>query len=200
MVYIFGASSVYYALEKNIRERRQLPEVITKSGYNLHPQAKDKLKIVSHQINQLPKSAAVILFHDLINNSRANPKSDPGSPLTAEQLVTEIKESKQKIVGIVFCERAVAPNVYKELSAPGFPTLNVVRDLLSRRKQKDRQLITEYQKFHQNRPLKLKFSLFCHGKRQQLDRNHQETTKSVASPTKNEARASEEVLSKCFTF
>ena len=45
MVYIVGASSLHYALGRNIRERRQLPEVITKSGYNLHPQAKDKLKI-----------------------------------------------------------------------------------------------------------------------------------------------------------
>ena len=41
MVYIFGASSLHYALGRNIRERRQLPEVITKSGYNLHPQAQD---------------------------------------------------------------------------------------------------------------------------------------------------------------
>ena len=156
MVYIFGASSLYYALGRNIRERRQLPEVITKSGYNLHPQAKDKLKIVSHQINRHPKSAEVNLWHDLINNSTTNPKSDPRSPLTAEQLVTEIQKLKRKVVGIVFCERAGAPNVYKELKATGIPTLNVVRDLLSRRKQKDRQLITEYRKLHQKPALEIK--------------------------------------------
>ena len=78
MVYNFGASSLYYAL--NIRERRQLPEVITKSGYNLDPQAEDKLKIVSHQINRLPKLAEVILWHDLINNSTTTQKSDLRRP------------------------------------------------------------------------------------------------------------------------
>ena len=61
MVYIFGACSLHYVLGKNIREKRQFPEVTTKSGYNLHPQAKNKLKIVSHQINRLPKSTEIIL-------------------------------------------------------------------------------------------------------------------------------------------
>ena len=141
--YIFGASSLHYTQGRNIRERRQLPEVITKSGYNLHRQAKDKLKIVSYQINRLPKLAEVILWHDLINNCTTNPKSDPRSPLTAEQLVTEIQKLKRKVVGIVFCEQAEAPNVYKELKASRIRTLNIVRGLLSRRKQKDRRLITE---------------------------------------------------------
>ena len=144
MVYNFGDSSLHYALGRNIRERRHLPEVIKKSGYNLHPQAKNKLKIVSHQINRLSKLAEVTLWHDLINNATTNPRSDPGSPLTLEQLVTEIQNLKRKIVGKVFCEQAGAPNNYKELKATRIPTLIVLRDLLSRRNQKDRQLITEY--------------------------------------------------------
>ena len=141
---------------EEISERGQLPEVITKSGYKLHPQAKDKLKIVSHQINRHPKSAEVILWHDLINNSTTNPKSDPRSPLIAEQLVTEIQKLKRKVVGIVFCERVGGAKRLQGAKGNRNPHPNVVRDLLSRRKQKDRQLITEYRKLHQKPALEIK--------------------------------------------
>ena len=77
-----------------------------------------------------------------------SPRKDPKKPLTPEQLVNAIKNIKHKVVGIVYCVREGAPDVYKELKGTGIPVLHIVKDLLSRRKQKAKELVRSYSQLH----------------------------------------------------
>ena len=126
--------------------------MITKSGYNLHRGAQDKSKIIQKQLRLIPKNEQLIIWHDLINNSVTSPRKDPRKPLTPEQLVNEIKNIQHKVVGIVYCVRRLqregASDVYKELKGTGKPVLHIVKDLLSRRKQKDKELVRSYSQLH----------------------------------------------------
>ena len=80
MVILIGASSLHHSLEKrrNIKERFRLSkQVITKPGYNLHPNTKDKNKIVQNPATLIPESVKVILRHDIVNNSITHSPTDP---------------------------------------------------------------------------------------------------------------------------
>ena len=121
---IVGKSSLHHSLEKwdNIR-RRLKGKVISKQGYNLHPSAKDKYKIVQNRLRYVENNTKIILWHDIINNTR--PKSENRTPLNGDQLKFEIERLQRKvdIAGIVYCVREGAPDVYnksKETEIPVF--------------------------------------------------------------------------------
>ena len=111
---IVGASSLHHSLEKwdNIRKRLR-GKVISKPGYNLHPNAKDKYKIVQNRLRYVENNTKIILWHDIINNTVTSPKSDNRTPLNGDQLKVEIERLQRKvdIVGIVYCVREGAPDV-----------------------------------------------------------------------------------------
>ena len=102
---IVGASSLHHSLEKWDNIRRQLKgKVISKPGYNLHPNAKDKYKVVQNRLRYVENSTKTILWHDIINNSVTSPKSDNSTPLNDEQIKVEIERLQRKvdIVGTVY--------------------------------------------------------------------------------------------------
>ena len=140
---IVGASSLHHSLEKwdNIRKRLE-GKVISKPGYNLHPNAKDKYKIVQNRLRYVENNTKIILWHDIINNTVTSPKSDNRTPLNGDQLKVEIERLQRKvdIVGIVYCVREGAPDVYNKLKETEIPVLHIVKNLLSRRKQKDKSV------------------------------------------------------------
>ena len=100
---IVGASSLHHSLEKwdNIRKRLR-GKVISKPGYNLHPNAKDKYKIVQNRSRYVKNNTKIILWYDIINNTVTSPKSDNRTPLNGDQLKVEIERLQRKvdIVGI----------------------------------------------------------------------------------------------------
>ena len=150
MIIVVGASSLHHSLEKwrNISQRLRLSkQVIPKPGYNLHPQTADKSKVLQRRVKFLPFSALIILWHDVINNSLTHSPSDPRIPLTPNELLNEVLKL-QRVVGIVYCVRRGAPDKYKELKATGIPVLNIVKDLLSKRKSKDERVLGSYSKLH----------------------------------------------------
>ena len=115
---IVGASSQHHSLEKweNIRKRLR-GKVISKPGYNLHPNAKDKYKLVQNRLRYVEFNTKTILLHDIINNTVTSPKSNNRTPLNGDQLKVEIERLQQKvdIVGIVYFVREGAPDVYNKL-------------------------------------------------------------------------------------
>ena len=76
----------------------------------------------------------------------AFPKRSP-DPLTPNELVNEVLKL-QRVVGIVYCVRRSAPDIYKELKATGIPVLHIVKDLLSKRKSKDERVLRSFSKLH----------------------------------------------------
>ena len=145
---IVVASSLHHSLEKwdNIRKRLS-GKVISRPGYNLHPNAKDKYKIVQNRLRYVENNTKNILWHDIINKTVTSPKSDNKTPLNGDQL---------KVVGIVYCVREGAPDVYNKLKETEIPVLHIVKNLLSRRRQKDKKVLKKYSKLHLDPFLELK--------------------------------------------
>ena len=156
---IVGASSLHNSLEKwdNIPKRLK-GKVISKPGYNLHPNAKDKYKIVQNRLRYVENNTKIILWHDIINNTVTIPKSDNRTPLNGDQLKIEIERLQRKvdIVGIVYCVREGAPEVYNKLKETEIPVRHIVKNLLSRRKQKYKKVLKKYSKLHLDPFLELK--------------------------------------------
>ena len=98
------------------------------------------------------------MWHDIINNTVTSPKSDNRTPLNGDQLKVEIERLQRKvdIVGIVYCVREGAPDVYNKLKETEMPVLHIVKNLLSRRKQKDKLVLKKYSKLHLDPFLELK--------------------------------------------
>ena len=150
MIILVCGSSLHHSLEKwrNISQRLRLSkQVITKPGYNLHPQTAVKSKALQRNVKFLPFSALPILWHNVINNSLTHSPSDLRTPLTPNELVNEVLKL-QRVVAIVYCIRRGAPDIYKELKATGIPVLHIVNDLLSKRKSKDDRVLRSYSKLH----------------------------------------------------
>ena len=95
MIIVVGASSLHNSLEKwrNISQRLRLSkQVITKPGYNLHPQTAEKSKVQQRRVKFLP-------FTFFCSNnplarpntkSLTHPPSNLRTPLTANELVNEV--------------------------------------------------------------------------------------------------------------
>ena len=126
---IVGASSLHHSLEKwdNIRKRLK-GKVISKSGYNLHPNA-NKYKIVQNRLRYVENNTKIILWHDIVNTV-TSPKSDNRTPLNGDQLKVEIERLQRKVdtVGIVHCVREGAPDVYNKLKETEIPVLHIVKN------------------------------------------------------------------------
>ena len=156
---IVGASSLHHSLEKwdNIRKRLK-GKLISKPGYNLHPNAKDKYKIVQNRLRYVEYNTKIILWHDIINNTVTSPKSNNRTHINGDQLKVEIERLQRKvdIVVIVYCVREGAPDVYNNSKETEIPVLHIVKNLLSRRKQKDKRVSKKYIKLHLDHFLELK--------------------------------------------
>ena len=157
MVVIIGASSLYHSFQKqqyhNIR-RRLSKEVICYPGLNFHPEAAKEKTRAQNFIKGV--KSEVIIWHDVINNTTTEFKKDSRNPLTAPELVEEIKKLPQ-IVGLIYCQRQGAPNILDHLRrSTAIPVLDITTDLISKRKQKDKKLLSEYKSLHQKAFLEIK--------------------------------------------
>ena len=78
--------------------------------------------------------------------------------MTTEELIKQLKSGwvLENVVGIVYCQRESTENISQQLKSIGIPTLNVVKDLLTKRKSKDKKLVWRYQALHQHPFLEIK--------------------------------------------
>ena len=121
--------------------------LITQPRCNAHPQTSDKWKKLQRRVFFLHFPSQIYLWHDVINNSLSHPPSDPRFPVTANELVTEVLKLK-RVAGIVYCVRRGASDIYKELKATGIPVWHIVKDLLSKCKNRDKRVQWSYSKLH----------------------------------------------------
>ena len=154
MIYILAGSSLKGALDNYPKTKRRLSRSgIAVSGLNLHPNPKDPTKQGRFQLLQrgVKSHDQILIWHDVVNNTIISPKSHKSKkvPCTTEELIKHLK-SLENVVGIVYCQRKVTDNISQQLKRTGIPTLIVVKDLLSKRKSKDKKLVRRYQVLHQH--------------------------------------------------
>ena len=162
MVVIIGASSLHLALEDwaSVGGNEELQEdVIHYKGVTFHPKSKSN-KIVRNILrDEINRNESVIIWHDVINNSISKHPFNPRTPLTANQLVSEIKpliNSHPRIEGLVYCQRDGAPYILEDLKKLPIPVVQVTTDIISNSKQQDKDLLEGYRELHQETALEIK--------------------------------------------
>ena len=158
MVFILGASSLSHALDKLSDKHREILQRYGHSylaipGLSINPYANRPEKQAHYYLNPVNgiyrNRSDIVLWHDLINNSLTRRPRTNDRVLSKSELVTEIKKFKNNINCLVYCQRKGAPDVNSHLKNSGILTLNIVRDLLSPRKQRDPVELAKYTLLHQ---------------------------------------------------
>ena len=159
MVVIIGASSLRLALEDwaSVGGNEELHEDY--KGVTFHPKSKSN-KIVRNILrDQINRNESVNIWPGVINNSISKHPFNPRTPLTANQLVSEIKpliNSHPRIEGLVYCQRDGAPYILEDLKKIPIPVVQVTTDIISISKQQDKDLLEGYRELHQETTLEIK--------------------------------------------
>ena len=91
-----------------------------------------------------------------MNHSLSGDRSNNNKPLTPSQLIEVLEEYQERIEAIVYCPREGTPDNYDQLKRSTLVTIHIVKDIVSKRKQKDPSLLKEYRALHQRPALELK--------------------------------------------
>ena len=115
MLHIVGASSLYHST-KNLA-----PEDFTYTGtthatpsLQLNYRVSDDYNAFRHLNLPETRTKRIVLWHDLINNSITSHWTNNNLPLTANQLVTELRRIPN-LHSIIYCHRSGAPGIFQFL-------------------------------------------------------------------------------------
>ena len=75
----------------------------------------------------------IIVWHNVRNNSLSKHRSNNDNPLTPENLIEILKEYKNKISAIIYVHRQNAPNIYGRLVETGILTIDLTKQLISKK-------------------------------------------------------------------
>ena len=91
-----------------------------------------------------------------MNNSLSRHRRNNNKPLTPSQLIAVLEKYQEHIEAIVHCPREGIPYLYEQLKRMTLVTIHILKDIVSKRKQKDPSLLKEYRALHQKPALELK--------------------------------------------
>ena len=104
----------------------------------------------------LPDKKRLVIWHDVVINSLSRHRSNNNKPLTPSQLIAVLEEYQELIGAIMYCPREGTPDNYNQLKRSTQVTIHLVKDIVSKRKQKDPILLKEYRALHQRPAHELK--------------------------------------------
>ena len=159
MVRILAASSLHHAIETVNPENQTAIEekVYSIPGLSLNIHAKNPQKIVQNLIEKDFKDEnELIIWHDVINNSICKHKSNFYRALSVIDLVNVLKSYQHRIRALVYCQRNRTPDIFLQLKETNILVLNIEKDFISLRKQKDHYYLQNLKALHQSPDLELK--------------------------------------------
>ena len=150
MVVILGASSLNHAINRLSGKTKKLfrKTVVAIPGLSLNYNAINKRKTVQFQLNNPLKNVDVILWHDLINNSITAHANNNNCPISLEKLLQIIKSIDNRIKAIIYCQRHGTSNIYNRLKDLPVVIVDIIKDILPRRKVRERQIVEKYKSLH----------------------------------------------------
>ena len=159
MVRISAASSLHHAIE-TINPENQLAikeKVYSIPGLSLNIHAKNPQKIVQNLIEKdFKDEKELIIWHDVINNSICKHKSNFYRALSVIDLVNVLKSYQHRIRALVYCQRNRTPDIFLQLKETNILVLNIEKDFILLRKQKDHDYLQNLKALHQSPDLELK--------------------------------------------
>ena len=105
-------------------------------------------KSIQFQLYNPLKNLEYILWPDLINNSLTSHASNNNCPISLENLLQIIKSYDNRIKAIIYCQRHCTSNIYNRLKDLRFVIVDIIKDILLRRKTKVRQIVGKYKALH----------------------------------------------------
>ena len=159
MVRILAASSLHHAIETvNSEQQKAINEkVYSIPGLSLNINAKNPQKIVQNLIEKdFKDEKELIIWHDVINNSICKHKSNFYRALSVIDLVNVLKSYQHRIRALVYCQRNRTPDIFLQLKETNILVLNIEKDFISLRKQKDLDHLQNLKALHQSPDLELK--------------------------------------------
>ena len=159
MVFILAASSLHHAkntLPQALQDHYK-KGIYALPGLSFNSNALKVRKTAQFQLSLFfREKKRLFIWHDVVNNSLSRHRSNNNKLLTPSQLIAVLEEYQERIEAIVYCPREGTPDIYEQLKRSTLVTIHVVKEIVSRRKQKDPSFLKEYTALHQKTALELK--------------------------------------------
>ena len=131
MIFIIGDHSPNHAPQSRSDEEivqlsdRLKTHVISDTGVNLHPRAKNLAKTVQRiLLDKVGAQDTVIIWLDVINITITKHPHGTRTPLSPVELLTEIR-ALQKIIGIGYCNRQGTAHILSEIKQLSIPVVEI---------------------------------------------------------------------------
>ena len=159
MVLILAASSLHHAIKTRPQALQEYYKegIYALPGLSFNPNAFKVRKTAQFQWSHFFRDKKrLVIWHDVVNNSLSRHRSINDKPLTLSQLIAVLEEYQERKEAIVYCPKDGTPDIYNQLKRSTLVTIHLVKDIVSRRKQRDLSLFKEYRALHQRPSLELK--------------------------------------------
>ena len=125
-------------------------------GRSFNPNAVKVRKSAQFQLSHFYRDKKrLVIWHDMVNNPLSRHRSN-NKLLTPSQPIAVLEEYQERIEAIVYCPIEGTPDIYDQLKRSTLVTIHIVKNIVSKRKQKDPSLLKEYRALHQKPALELK--------------------------------------------
>ena len=160
MIYVVGASSLEKAVRSIQYKSRKLYDsrITAIPGLTFNPLSCNPLKNLQNLLQKgfQAKKQNLVIRHDIINNTLSVHWKNQTPPLSPQDLVKILDNYRNRISAIIYCQRLGTPDAYKQLKTSGIPIISVKKNLVSKRQQRDSNLLIKLSLLHQPYHLELK--------------------------------------------
>ena len=167
MVFILAASSLQHAIKtlpqalQDHYKKWNYP-ILGQYHLSFNPNAVKARKTAPFQLIYFFRDKnRLVIRHNVVNNSLSRHRSNKNKPLTPSQLIAVLENYHKRIDAILHCLREVTPDKYGQLKRSTLVTIHIVKDIVSKRKQKNPNLLKDYRALHQRPALELKTLTMC---------------------------------------
>ena len=151
--------SLHHALKilSPASQKRVSQSCLAIPGLSFNHNAVNVRKTCQYQLDHyLLNGNDIVIWRDAVNSSISRHRSNNFNPLTPNQLKKILLNYKRNIYAIAYCKRVGTEDMYSKLKESGILVINIVTDLISRRKQNLIELGHGNLELHQDPSLELK--------------------------------------------
>ena len=151
MVFILAANSLHHAIKtlpQALQDHYKI-WIYALPGLSFNPNALNVQKTALFQFSHFFRDKKrLVIWHDVMNNSLSRHCSNNNRRLTPSQLIAVLEMYQERIEAIVYCPREGNPDIYDQLKRSTLVNIHILKDIVSKRKQKEPSLLKEYRALH----------------------------------------------------
>ena len=98
--------------------------------------------------SKLASRKDIVIWQGCLSNSISKHRSNKNQSLPEEDLVRVLKPQKNRIKALIYLQLDKSPNIVKDLYKTGILVLDAKKLLLSRKKARSREVLTDLKRLH----------------------------------------------------